>query len=48
LLALLEVVFGVAWAWLWAAEVPAGSVLVGGVLVLGALVVNEGLALRRG
>jgi drug/metabolite transporter (DMT)-like permease len=47
LLALLEVVFGVAWAWLWAGEVPAGSVLVGGVLVLGALVVNEGLALRQ-
>ena len=43
LLALLEVVFGVAWAWLWAGEVPAVSVLVGGCLVLGALVVNEGL-----
>ena len=48
LLALLEVVFGVAWAWLWAGEVPAGSMLVGGCLVLGALMVNEGLALRRG
>jgi len=48
LLALLEVVFGVAWAWLWAGEVPAGNVLLGGGMVLLALVSNEGLALRRG
>lgn len=47
LLALLEVVFGVAWAWLGANEAPAPHVLGGGVLVLGALATNEALALRR-
>ena len=47
LLALLEVLFGVAWAWLGAGERPPASVLLGGVLVLGALVANEALALRR-
>jgi drug/metabolite transporter (DMT)-like permease len=47
LLALLEVVFGVAWAWLGADETPSPSVLGGGALVLGALVVNEALALRQ-
>jgi drug/metabolite transporter (DMT)-like permease len=45
LLALLEVVFGVTWAWLGAGEQPGASTLIGGVLVLGALVVNEALAL---
>jgi len=47
LLALLEVLFGVAWAWLGAGERPPASVLAGGVLVLGALVANEAFALRR-
>lgn len=47
LLALLEVIFGVAWAWLWAGETPSTSVLVGGALVLAALVGNEALAMRR-
>ena len=47
LLALLEVVFGVAWAWLGANEAPASHVLGGGALVLGALATNEALALRR-
>lgn len=47
LLALLEVIFGVAWAWLGAGERPAASVLLGGGLVLGALVVNALPALRR-
>lgn len=46
LLALLEVIFGVAWAWLWAGETPSFSVVLGGGLVLSALVVNEVLALR--
>jgi drug/metabolite transporter (DMT)-like permease len=46
LLALLEVVFGVAWAWAWGGETPAGSVLAGGALVLGALATHEALALR--
>jgi drug/metabolite transporter (DMT)-like permease len=41
LLSLLEVVFGVAWAWWGTDEAPSASVLAGGALVLGALVVNE-------
>lgn len=41
LLSLLEVVFGVAWAWMGTAEAPNGAVLAGGALVLGALVINE-------
>ncbi len=47
LLALLEVLFGVAWAWLGAGEKLSASVVMGGTLVLGALVVNQALALRR-
>ena len=46
LLGLLEVIFGVAWAWLGAGESPSVHVLGGGALVLGALAVNEWLALR--
>ena len=46
LLSLLEIVFGVTWTWL-AGEAPSGDVLVGGALVLGALVANESIALRR-
>lgn len=41
LLALLEVVFGILLAWLGAGEAPGTTVLVGGSLVIGALVVNE-------
>jgi drug/metabolite transporter (DMT)-like permease len=48
LLALLEVVFGVAWAWLGAGEAPSGAVLGGGALVLLALAGNEAVALRQG
>ncbi|MDP9901776.1 DMT family transporter [Variovorax ginsengisoli] len=47
LLALLEVIFGIALAWLGADEVPAPSVLAGGALVIGALLVNEALGLRE-
>lgn len=47
LLALLEVVFGVAWAWLGAGETPGPSTLGGGLMVLLALAGNEALALRR-
>jgi drug/metabolite transporter (DMT)-like permease len=47
LLSLLEIVFGVTWTWLGAGEVPGRHVLVGGALVIGALVGNEVLALRR-
>jgi drug/metabolite transporter (DMT)-like permease len=46
LLALLEVVFGVSWAWLGANETPTAAVLSGGALVLVALAGNELLALR--
>ncbi|MDQ0591029.1 DMT family transporter [Variovorax paradoxus] len=46
LLALLEVIFGIALAWIGAGEEPAASVLTGGALVIGALVFNELLALR--
>jgi drug/metabolite transporter (DMT)-like permease len=47
LLALLEVVFGVAWAWLGADEAPTAAVLGGGALVLAALAGHELLALRQ-
>jgi drug/metabolite transporter (DMT)-like permease len=47
LLALLEVIFGVAWAWLGAGEAPGVAVLGGGALVLGALAANEAVALRQ-
>lgn len=47
LLALLEVLFGVAWAWLGAGESPTPAVLGGGLLVLGALAANEAANLRR-
>lgn len=47
LLGLLEVVFGVLWAWLGAGEAPSVAVLAGGLLVLLALVGNEWLGLRQ-
>ena len=47
LLALLEVVFGVVWAWLGANEAPAVHVLGGGALVLSALAANELAAMRQ-
>ena len=46
LLSLLEVIFGVAWAWLGAGEAPSTAVLGGGALVLLALATNEAVALR--
>ena len=46
LLALLEVIFGIALAWLGAGEEPALSVLLGGSLVILALVANEVLGWR--
>ncbi|RZT93848.1 DMT family transporter [Rivibacter subsaxonicus] len=48
LLCLLEVLFGVAWVWLGAGEVPTRATLFGGLLVLGALIANEALALVAG
>jgi drug/metabolite transporter (DMT)-like permease len=47
LLALLEVLFGIALAWWGAGEVPQPYVLQGGVLVLGALAANEWLGWRE-
>ncbi|MEF8721382.1 MAG: DMT family transporter [Candidatus Accumulibacter phosphatis] len=45
LLGLLEVLFGISWAWLGAGETPHASTLIGGALVLAALITNEALAL---
>jgi|JI8StandDraft_1071087.scaffolds.fasta_scaffold177946_2 drug/metabolite transporter (DMT)-like permease len=47
LLGLLEVIFGVLWAWLGASEAPSMAVLGGGALVLAALAGNELLSLQR-
>jgi drug/metabolite transporter (DMT)-like permease len=41
LLGLLEVLMGPLWSWLGAGEVPPGTTLVGGAIVLAALVANE-------
>jgi drug/metabolite transporter (DMT)-like permease len=46
LLGLLEVIFGVLWAWIGANEAPGNAALVGGAVVVGALVFNEMLGLR--
>ncbi len=47
LLGLLEVVFGVLWAWWGAGEAPSSSALWGGAMVLAALAGNEWLGWRR-
>jgi drug/metabolite transporter (DMT)-like permease len=47
LLALLEVIFGILLAWIGADEVPSQTVLAGGALVIGALVVNELIGWRQ-
>ncbi|GAB4550729.1 MAG: DMT family transporter [Rhizobacter sp.] len=47
LLGLLEVIFGVLWAWWFAGEAPGPTALTGGALVIGALVANELMALRE-
>jgi drug/metabolite transporter (DMT)-like permease len=44
LLQLLEVIFGILLAWIGAGEAPGTTVVIGGVLVIGALVANEVLA----
>ena len=46
LLALLEVIFGILLAWLGAGEEPGAEVLIGGSLVMGALLTNELLGWR--
>ena len=47
LLQLLEVIFGILLAWLGAGEAPGAKVLMGGSLVIGALVANEVLSWRQ-
>jgi len=47
LLALLEIIFGILLAWVGAGEVPAASVLTGGLLVIGALAANELMGWRQ-
>ena len=47
LLALLEVIFGILLAWVGAGEVPRPTVLTGGTLVIGALVMNELIGWRQ-
>jgi drug/metabolite transporter (DMT)-like permease len=47
LLALLEVVFGILLVWVGAGEAPGQTVLVGGTLVIGALVANELLGWKQ-
>ncbi|HYD94858.1 MAG TPA: DMT family transporter [Noviherbaspirillum sp.] len=47
LLALLEVLLGPLWAWLGAGEVPARETLMGGAVVLAALVFNELAGMRK-
>jgi drug/metabolite transporter (DMT)-like permease len=47
LFALLEVVLGPLWAWLGAGEIPAGSTLAGGAIVLAALAGNQLAALMQ-
>ena len=46
LLALLEIIFGILLVWVGAGEAPGNSVLYGGALVIGALVMNEILGWR--
>jgi drug/metabolite transporter (DMT)-like permease len=46
LLALLEVLLGPIWVWLGAGEVPANATLMGGAVVLTALIFNELAAIR--
>lgn len=47
LLALLEIIFGIALAWVGANEAPGPNALAGGLLVIGALVVNEVIGWRQ-
>ena len=47
LLALLEVIFGILLAWFGAGEIPGSSVLTGGSVVIGALVVNDLIGWRQ-
>jgi drug/metabolite transporter (DMT)-like permease len=46
LLGQLEVVLGVLWAWVWGGETPSSAAMLGGSLVLLALIANELLGWR--
>ena len=48
IIGLLEVVLGPLWAWLGAGEVPAHATVTGGMILLGAVVLNELVTSRRG
>ena len=48
LLALLEPIIGPMWVWLLMGEDPGGNALVGGAIVLGAVIANEAFAAWRG
>ena len=48
LLALLEPIIGPLWVWLLMGEDPGGNALLGGVIVLGAVIANEAFAAWRG
>jgi drug/metabolite transporter (DMT)-like permease len=41
LLGMLEVIMGPLWTWLFASETPTTNTLIGGAIVIGALVLNE-------
>jgi drug/metabolite transporter (DMT)-like permease len=47
LIGLLEVILGPLWAWFGAGEVPAQATMIGGAVVLAALVINELATFRR-
>jgi len=47
LIALLEPILGPIWVWLLIGEQPAASTIIGGTIVLGALVAHVTLAARR-
>ena len=47
LLGLLEMIFGVIWVWLFAGEAPGSAAVIGGAIVISALVFNELLGLRE-
>jgi len=46
LIALLEIALGPLWAWWWAGEPLSSATVIGGSLVLAALVANEAAGLR--
>ena len=47
LIALLETTLGPLWVWIFFAEQPSNATLLGGAIILAALVANEAVGLRR-